>query len=61
MDGYLALLVGQGVPHSKPYTPTPAEQEFVLKRCAQLTSEARQGMTVREALAALRSPNVRWA
>ena len=27
MDGYLALLVGQDVPHARPYTPTAPEQK----------------------------------
>lgn len=60
MDGYLAMLVGQGVPHAKPYTPTPAELEFWNRRCRGLAEEARQGMGVKEALQAIRSPNIKW-
>jgi tryptophan halogenase len=60
MDGFLALLVGQQVPHQKPYTPPAAETEFWKRRRAQLALEARQGMTSEEAIAALRRPDVKW-
>lgn len=60
MDGYLALLVGQGVPHAKPYIPTPREAEYWAKRNEALANEARAGMTVVEALKAIRQPNLKW-
>jgi tryptophan halogenase len=61
MDGFLALLVGQDVPHRKRYTPTPEESNFWRQRCLRLAQEARNGMDVNEALAAIRSPNVKLA
>jgi len=61
MDGYIAMLVGQNVPHQKPYDPPPMEREFMRRRCQQFAAEARNGLTVAEALAAMRSPQIRWA
>ena len=60
MDGYLALLVGQGVPHDKPYLPTQAEAAFWQKRTEELAMEARKGMGVLEALKAIRQPGLQW-
>lgn len=61
MDGYLALLVGQNVPHRKPYDPPPAEREFWRRHCQKLAEEARRGMTVKDALEAIRSPGLKWS
>jgi tryptophan halogenase len=61
MDGYLALLVGQKVPHDKSYNPPPAEQAFWREHCRQLAAEAQRGMGVKEALDAIRSPGLKWA
>jgi len=61
LDGFIALLLGQGVPHQKPYTPTPREREFLARRREQLAADARHGMDVKETLAALRRPDVKWA
>ena len=61
MDGYLALLVGQNVPHGKPYSPPEAEKVFWKNRSAALAEDARQGMTVPEALGAIRAPGLKWA
>jgi tryptophan halogenase len=60
MDGFLAMLVGQQVPHQKPYIIPPAEQEFWRRRRQQLALDAHQGMTSEQAIAALRRPDVRW-
>lgn len=60
MDGYLALLVGQQVPHQKPYDAPPVEREFWRRHRSQLASEARAGMTVEQALHALRTPGLKW-
>ncbi len=61
MDGFLALLVGQQVPHQKMYDAPPAEREFWRERRAKLAQEAlTQGMTSEEALAALRRPGLKW-
>jgi tryptophan halogenase len=61
MDGYLALLVGQNVPYQKHYEAPPSEKDFWRKRCLALAEEAKRGMDVREALQAIRSPNLAWA
>jgi tryptophan 7-halogenase len=60
MDGYLALLVGQAVPHEKPYLPTQAEAAFWQKRADELAVEARKGMGVLDALKAIRQPGLQW-
>jgi tryptophan halogenase len=61
MDGFLALLVGQNVPHHKPYDPPPDEKAFWRQHCLRLQDEARRGMDVKETLAAIRSPDVKLA
>jgi tryptophan halogenase len=54
LEGYLALLVGQKVPHEKPYYPSPAEQKAWRDRLAGFGKQAQQAMTVKECLEALR-------
>lgn len=61
MDGYLTLLVGQNVPHNKPYDAPPAERDFWRRYCQALEVEARKGMDVAEALRAIRKPGLNWA
>ena len=61
MDGYLALLVGQNVPHNKRYEPPPTERGVWRQHCQNLATEARAGMDVTEALKAIRSPGLKWA
>ena len=60
MDGYLTLLVGQGVPHGKPYTPTPAEQKIWRDRCLTWGHEAQRALDVKQSLAAIRKPGMKW-
>ena len=61
LDGYLAMLIGQDVPYQKTYQPTTAERDFLKQYRAGLAREAQQGMGVKEALEAIRSPNLQWA
>lgn len=61
MDGFMAMLVGQKVPHQKPYQPSEAEQKFWRDYRRQLAEQARQGMTVAEALGAIRGPGIKLA
>lgn len=61
MDGFLALLVGQKVPHAKPYRAPPGEANFWRHHCQKLAEEARKGLTVKQSLEAIRSPDVKWA
>ena len=60
MDGYLALLVGQQVPHAKVYTPTAAEQKIWRDRCNTWAMEARRAMDVKQGLEAIRQPGMKW-
>lgn len=60
MDGYLALLVGQGVPHNKPYSATPAEAKIWRDRCRTWSHEASRAMDVRQSLDAIRKPGMKW-
>ena len=60
MDGYLALLVGQDVPHERPYAATAAEEKTWRDRCSVWAAEARQGLGVRECLGAIRGKGVSW-
>lgn len=60
MDGWLTLFVGQKVPHRKRYTPSTVEMELWQQIRTQIRSRARQGFTVKEALAIVRSPQWKW-
>lgn len=60
MDGYLAMLVGQNVPHAKPFTPSSAEAKFWSDRCRTWAQEARRAMDVRQCLDAMRRPGTKW-
>jgi len=61
MDGFLALLVGQNVPHNKSWQPSADERKIWRQHCERLAAEARDGMTVKEALTAIRSRGVKLA
>ena len=58
--GYLALLVGQKVPHRAPHAPNDRERRAWEERVRKHRELAQRAMTVREALAAVRSPGWRW-
>jgi len=60
MEGYLALLIGQKVPHQKPHQPTARELEVWQKQSRELGAAAERGLTVREGLDLLRRPDVQW-
>lgn len=60
MDGYLAMLVGQNVPHKKPHTPSPAEAKAWQNRCAAWRAEARRGFDVKQCLQAVRQSAPKW-
>ncbi|HEX2751310.1 MAG TPA: tryptophan 7-halogenase [Verrucomicrobiales bacterium] len=61
MDGFLALLTGQNVPHQKAWTLPPAEQEFWSKYYLQLAGESKRAMTSEEVFTILRDPALKWA
>ena len=56
-EGHLALLVGQAVPYRAKYTPSDEERMRWLDHAAQFARQARIGLTVSEALAAVRAPS----
>ena len=60
MDGYLALLVGQDVPHAKPYTPSAAELKVWRDRQTRWASEAQRGLDVKQCLSAVRGGLAPW-
>ena len=60
MDGYLALLVGQNVPHQKPYRPSPAEAQVWRNKCSGWMNEARRGLDVKQCLSAIRGAAPKW-
>jgi tryptophan halogenase len=60
MDGYLALLIGQAVPHAKAFTPTEAERSVWNKRMQTWELEARRALGVKESLEAIRRPEMQW-
>ncbi|HWN95522.1 MAG TPA: tryptophan halogenase family protein [Methylomirabilota bacterium] len=60
MDGYLALLVGQNVPHAKPFTPPPKEKDIWRNRCNTWALEAKRGLDVKQCLDAIRKPGMKW-
>lgn len=61
MDGYLAMLIGQGVPHAKPFTPSAQEQKVWRERTNTWALEARRAMDVKQALEAIRRPGMKWS
>ena len=54
MDGYLTLLLGQNVPHEKPYHCPPKEGELWRNRTAKWHHDAQRGLTVKESLTSIR-------
>jgi tryptophan halogenase len=59
IDGYLTMLVGQQVPHGKPYAPTAAEKAVWKQRIEGYGQHARRGLSVAESLALLRQRGVK--
>jgi len=60
MEGFLALLVGQQVPHRRAYTPPANEAKLWNKHLSELKAAARRGFTVEQALAVIRSSSWKW-
>jgi tryptophan halogenase len=61
MDGYLALLAGQQVPHQKPHLASAPEQKLWRDRQSTWETQARHGLSVKECLQAIRKPGWRWS
>jgi len=60
IEGYLTMLVGQKVPHEGTWRPDPAEQQIWSKIQAEHRAVGAAGLSVREALAAIRRPDWQW-
>ena len=60
VEGFLAMLVGMQVPHESAYLPSDEEFEAFRKHRARLGAQAKAGVTVRQALDAIRRPSWQW-
>ena len=60
VHGYLSLLVGQGLTHDSPYRPTEKERENWQTRCRVWAMEAKRALDVKQCLAAIRQPGMKW-
>ena len=60
MEGYLALLVGQRVPYAKTFTPGKKDMETLDTVRRENRARAAGGLTVKQAMDAIRSPTWRW-
>jgi tryptophan halogenase len=61
MEGYLVMLVGNRAPYQAKHTPTKAERETWERHRADFVATAKNGLTVKEALAYVRHPEWQWA
>lgn len=59
-EGYLAMLVGQNVPHNGRYQPSPAERERWQSFMRGLNQTASAGLGMADGLAVIRSPGWQW-
>ena len=60
-SGYITMLTGMQVPYRKTWQPDPADLAGFEKRRTTYRDMARGGVSVREALATIRSPQWQWA
>ena len=60
LNGYYVLLLGQGVPFQKTYTPSAAEWKHWESEREKHRAAARRAFTAAEMLAYMRSPKWRW-
>lgn len=60
ISGYITLLTGMKVPYRRTWGASPADLAAFERRREAYKKIAREGMTVREALAAIRTPQWRW-
>jgi tryptophan halogenase len=59
LEGYLAMLVGMGVPHGKPWKVSDPEKKIWRERLATLGQHAQRGFTVKEVLGMIRAGGAR--
>ena len=60
IEGYLTLLIGQGVPHAKRWEPRPGEAGTLDRYRRSWETAAAGGFGVKEALGVFRSGKMRW-
>lgn len=60
VEGFLAMLVGMQVPHEAGYQPSDAEFEAFRSHRNKLAAQAKGGVSVRQALDAIRRPSWQW-
>ena len=60
LSGYYAMLLGQRVPHDAPHEPSAAERAAWADRKARMDQVVRNGLSVAEALSAVRAPGFKW-
>lgn len=60
LEGYLAMLVGQGVPHGKPWVVPPAEQKIWQERLRNYRDHAAHGYTVEQCLGMIRKGQIKF-
>jgi tryptophan halogenase len=60
IEGYLVMLVGNRVPYNKKHVADDAERARWMAHVNKFEAEAKNGMTVQEALRYVKHPNWRW-
>jgi tryptophan halogenase len=60
VEGFLAMLVGMQVPYERVHLAAPPEREAFDRQRKKLAAAAAAGVTVREALDAIRKPGWQW-
>jgi tryptophan halogenase len=58
LEGYLAMLIGQAVPHGKPWQPPAAERAVWRTRLETYAAHAAHGYSVKECLALIREGRI---
>ncbi|RYD37186.1 MAG: tryptophan 7-halogenase [Verrucomicrobiaceae bacterium] len=61
LEGYLALLVGQGVPHGKPWSPPPAEAKVWRDRLAAYGQHGARAYSAEECLSLIRAGKIKFS
>jgi tryptophan halogenase len=61
LEGYLAMLVGQRVPHARPYVPSTPERKLWLQYRDEFLLAAKRGFDVKQTLEAIRRPGWSWS
>ena len=59
-EGYLALLLGQDVPHARPHSPSESERLIWQRHVAECRSIASRGFSAAELTTAIREGGWRW-